>query len=148
MEGRRRRRRRRCCCRCWCWFILNRIWKAAISSDEQNCISKLSTADAFAIGIAFSRNDQTTRMDFFRRMSNWRYENLLITALQSTFLIGMVSIKKGALLSLALYLRAQCCKIFWHLHGPSPASFSFIFVFSHKHYNFLQQINVENVHPV
>ena len=33
-------------------------------------------------------------------------------------------------------------------NGPSPASLSFIFVISNKQYNFFQQINVENVHPI
>ena len=34
------------------------------------------------------------------------------------------------------------------LNGPSPASFSFIFGLFKQTIQFLQQINVKNVHPV
>ena len=53
------------------------------------------------------------------------------------------SIPKGALPGLSIFFH----KFF--KNGPTPASFSFIFgLFKQTLLQFLQQINVKNVHPV
>ena len=38
--------------------------------------------------------------------------------------------------------------MFFYKNGPTPASFSFIFGLFEQTIQFLQQINVKNVHPV